>query len=110
LRSGKHLSHHGRRLVLQRIGVNALRLLGKPGAGFEFGIVVQIEIVERAALEPASCRPANRRTLLRLQRVRFFGERIDKFSQGWGEKQDEAIIVSIIFLLIEHDLPERIWL
>ena len=25
-------------------------------------------------------------TMLRLQRARFFGERIDKFSQGWGEK------------------------
>jgi hypothetical protein len=33
LQGGKHLRHRGRRLVLQRVGIDALALLGKPAAG-----------------------------------------------------------------------------
>jgi len=38
LRSREHLRHRGRGLVLQRVGVDALRLFAEAGAGFQLGI------------------------------------------------------------------------
>src|SRR5579872_2202212 len=62
-----------------------------------------------ALFRPTNCRPATCCALLRLQRVRLFGERTDKFPQAWSEKHYVLIIVSKTFMLIDHYIPKGFW-